>query len=101
MGSIHLLPLYPSTGDRGFAPVTYQQVNPEFGELCYQLLVLPLLLQSLQLTQNASVCVVPFSFFCCTISCVGGSCLLCLTAMHSRRAYWCLQWHVQCNAADT
>lgn len=36
MGSIHLLPLYPSTGDRGFAPVTYQQVNPEFGECCHQ-----------------------------------------------------------------
>jgi sucrose phosphorylase len=36
MGSIHLLPLYPSTGDRGFAPITYQQVDPEFGENGYQ-----------------------------------------------------------------
>jgi hypothetical protein len=32
IGSLHLLPLYPSTGDRGFAPVTYQEVDPKFGE---------------------------------------------------------------------
>jgi hypothetical protein len=30
-GSLHLLPLYPSTGDRGFAPVTYQEVDPQLG----------------------------------------------------------------------
>lgn len=33
IGSLHLLPLYPSTGDRGFAPVTYQEVDPKFGEV--------------------------------------------------------------------
>jgi len=32
IGSVHLLPIYPSTGDRGFAPVTYQEVDPKFGE---------------------------------------------------------------------
>lgn len=36
IGSLHLLPLYPSTGDRGFAPVTYQQVDPSFGERHWQ-----------------------------------------------------------------
>jgi hypothetical protein len=36
IGSVHMLPLYPSTGDRGFAPVTFQNVDPEFGE-CYVL----------------------------------------------------------------
>jgi hypothetical protein len=32
IGSVHLLPLYPSSGDRGFAPLTYQQVDPAYGE---------------------------------------------------------------------
>lgn len=32
IGSVHMLPLYPSTGDRGFAPVTFQNVDPKFGE---------------------------------------------------------------------
>ena len=29
--SVHILPPYPSTGDRGFAPVTYEQIDPAFG----------------------------------------------------------------------
>lgn len=28
---IHILPPYPSTGDRGFAPVTYFEIDPKFG----------------------------------------------------------------------
>jgi hypothetical protein len=32
IGSIHLLPIFPSTGDRGFAPVNYQEVDPKLGE---------------------------------------------------------------------
>ena len=28
---IHILPFFPSTGDRGFAPVGYERVDPEFG----------------------------------------------------------------------
>ena len=32
IGGVHLLPFFPSTGDRGFAPVDYQQVAPEFGD---------------------------------------------------------------------
>jgi sucrose phosphorylase len=28
---IHLLPPFPSSGDRGFAPVTYGQIDPRFG----------------------------------------------------------------------
>lgn len=28
---IHILPFFPSTGDRGFAPVRYDQVDPAFG----------------------------------------------------------------------
>ena len=31
LGAIHILPFYPSSGDRGFAPIDYQQVAPEFG----------------------------------------------------------------------
>lgn len=32
IGAIHILPFYPSSGDRGFAPINYQQVAPEFGD---------------------------------------------------------------------
>ncbi len=32
LGAIHILPFYPSSGDRGFAPINYQQVSPEFGD---------------------------------------------------------------------
>ena len=31
IGGVHLLPFFPSTGDRGFAPVDYGQVDPAFG----------------------------------------------------------------------
>lgn len=31
LGGIHILPPYPSTGDRGFSPVTYLQIEPKFG----------------------------------------------------------------------
>lgn len=30
-GGIHVLPPFPSSGDRGFAPVTYQRIEPRFG----------------------------------------------------------------------
>ena len=30
-GGIHILPPFPSTADRGFAPVTYQRIDPGFG----------------------------------------------------------------------
>lgn len=29
--SVHILPFFPSTADRGFAPVTYEKVDDEFG----------------------------------------------------------------------
>ena len=29
---VHLLPFFPSTGDRGFAPVDYDEVDPAFGD---------------------------------------------------------------------
>lgn len=32
VGGIHLLPFFPSTGDRGFAPVDYDEVDPAFGD---------------------------------------------------------------------
>lgn len=32
IGGIHILPFYPSTGDRGFAPTTYEIVDPAFGD---------------------------------------------------------------------
>ncbi|WP_019791247.1 sucrose phosphorylase [Streptococcus sobrinus] len=32
IGGVHLLPFFPSTGDRGFAPVDYDQVDPAFGD---------------------------------------------------------------------
>lgn len=28
---VHILPFYPSSGDRGFAPITYREVDPQFG----------------------------------------------------------------------
>lgn len=31
IGGIHVLPYYPSSGDRGFAPMTYKEVDPTFG----------------------------------------------------------------------
>jgi len=31
IGAIHLLPFFPSSGDRGFAPLTYEKVDPAFG----------------------------------------------------------------------
>ena len=30
-GGIHLLPPFPSSGDRGFAPLTYLEIDPAFG----------------------------------------------------------------------
>lgn len=30
-GGIHILPPYPSSGDRGFAPLTYLEIDPAFG----------------------------------------------------------------------
>jgi sucrose phosphorylase len=32
VGGIHLLPFYPSSGDRGFAPMDYTKVDPAFGD---------------------------------------------------------------------
>lgn len=31
IGGVHLLPFFPSTGDRGFAPTNYRVVDPKFG----------------------------------------------------------------------
>jgi sucrose phosphorylase len=31
IGGVHLLPFYPSSADRGFAPLTYEEVDPSFG----------------------------------------------------------------------
>ncbi|WP_280788966.1 sucrose phosphorylase [Paenibacillus sp. PastF-3] len=31
VGGVHLLPFYPSSGDRGFAPMDYTKVDPAFG----------------------------------------------------------------------
>lgn len=30
-GGVHILPPYPSTADRGFAPITYQEIDSAFG----------------------------------------------------------------------
>ncbi len=30
-GGIHILPPFPSSGDRGYAPLTYAEINPPFG----------------------------------------------------------------------
>lgn len=32
VGGVHLLPFFPSSGDRGFAPMTYREVDPAFGD---------------------------------------------------------------------
>ncbi|MBP1042670.1 sucrose phosphorylase [Vagococcus sp. BWB3-3] len=32
VGGIHILPFYPSSGDRGFAPMDYTKVDPAFGD---------------------------------------------------------------------
>ena len=31
-GGVHILPPFPSSGDRGFAPLTYLEIEPEFGD---------------------------------------------------------------------
>ncbi len=31
VGGVHILPFYPSSADRGFSPLTYDQVDPRFG----------------------------------------------------------------------
>ena len=31
VGSVHILPFYPSSADRGFAPMTYKRVEPIYG----------------------------------------------------------------------
>ena len=31
VGGVHLLPFYPSSADRGFSPLTYNEVDPAFG----------------------------------------------------------------------
>lgn len=31
IGGVHLLPFFPSSGDRGFAPMTYREVDKSFG----------------------------------------------------------------------
>lgn len=30
-GGVHILPPFPSSGDRGFAPLTYLEIDPHFG----------------------------------------------------------------------
>lgn len=32
IGGIHVLPFFPSSGDRGFAPIDYHKVDPAFGD---------------------------------------------------------------------
>ena len=32
VGGVHILPFFPSTGDRGFAPIDYDEVDPKFGD---------------------------------------------------------------------
>ncbi|KGO31756.1 hypothetical protein Q757_05265, partial [Oenococcus alcoholitolerans] len=32
IGGVHLLPFFPSTGDRGFAPSDYTRVDSSFGD---------------------------------------------------------------------
>ncbi len=32
IGGIHILPFFPSSGDRGFAPLEYEHVDPVFGD---------------------------------------------------------------------
>ena len=31
IGGVHLLPVYPSSGDRGYAPLTHLEIDPKFG----------------------------------------------------------------------
>lgn len=31
VGGVHILPFFPSSGDRGFAPIRYDTVDPAFG----------------------------------------------------------------------
>ena len=31
IGGVHLLPFFPSAGDRGFSPLRYDKVDPKFG----------------------------------------------------------------------
>ena len=38
VSGVHLLPFYPSSADRGFAPITYDFVDPEFGTGCVKII---------------------------------------------------------------
>ncbi len=31
VGGVHILPFFPSSADRGFAPIRYDEVDPAFG----------------------------------------------------------------------
>lgn len=33
IGGVHILPFYPSSGDRGFAPICYDRTNEKFGSM--------------------------------------------------------------------
>lgn len=32
VGGLHILPIFPSTGDRGFSPTCYDRVDQKFGD---------------------------------------------------------------------
>jgi glucosylglycerol phosphorylase (configuration-retaining) len=34
-GGVHILPFYPSNGDRGFSPLTHLEVDPKYGDWQY------------------------------------------------------------------
>jgi hypothetical protein len=60
IGSIHLLPIFPSTGDRGFAPVNYQEVDSKLGERCG--------------SDAATLCTCFVAAGCCGCSCCATAC---------------------------
>ena len=33
VGGVHILPFFPSSADRGFAPMEYERVDPQFGSM--------------------------------------------------------------------
>ena len=63
IGGIHLLPIFPSNGDRGFSPTRYDVVDPKFGtwqnveKLGQQYYLMFLLLFSLFTSTGDKICI--------------------------------------------
>jgi glycosidase len=99
IGGVHVLPFYPSSADRGFAPLTYMEVDPDFGtwddihklgqgrDLCMDFMVNHISAQSEWFKDFKEKGDKARSMFSCTpkLDCATSDCVLC----------WRLQIHAE------